>query len=83
MRGKVQLPGTVAPGHDEYESGLRDRPADLERSCALTPIAPEYASAYQSAAEGLEEASLRRVEEARLAAGTFLCLDCSQQFFAQ
>ncbi len=36
MRGEVQQPGTVAPGHDEYESGLRDRSVDLDWTCTPT-----------------------------------------------
>jgi hypothetical protein len=35
IRGEVQQLGTVAPGHDKYDGGLRDRPAEVERSCKL------------------------------------------------
>lgn len=35
----VQQHRTVAPGHDMYESGLRDRSADFERSWKLISIA--------------------------------------------
>ena len=30
MRGEVQQPKTIAPGHDKNDSGLRGRPADFE-----------------------------------------------------
>jgi hypothetical protein len=60
MRGKVPAAGHIAAGRDRYDSGLRDRPADREWSCMLTPYyRAEDALAYQSAAEGLERA--RRV----------------------
>jgi hypothetical protein len=51
MYGEVQQPGTVAPGHDKYDSGLRDRPADLKQTCALAGIPrAEYTLAYQASA---------------------------------
>ena len=43
MHGEVQLPGTLAPGPDKYESGLRHRSADFERSWKLTSIAASAA----------------------------------------
>lgn len=52
MHDEVQLPENLASGHDEYESGLRDRPTDHERDCALTQCSrAEHALAYRSAAE--------------------------------
>src|SRR5207248_10106418 len=44
MRGEVQRAGTAAPGHKKYGSGLRDRPAGLER-VARRHDHPDHASA--------------------------------------
>src|SRR6202012_3584443 len=47
VRGEVQLPRALAPGHDKCDSDLRDRPS--------TPVAPysraEHTLAQQSAVE--------------------------------
>lgn len=43
MRGEVQQYGTVAPSQEEYESGLRDRPVDIERSWTLARIVRQHA----------------------------------------
>jgi hypothetical protein len=37
MGGQVSAAGHIAPVRDRDDSGLRDRPADLERSCTLGP----------------------------------------------
>jgi hypothetical protein len=40
MRGEVQEPGTVAPGHNRYDSGLRDRPCCSRSSHDAGPRIP-------------------------------------------
>jgi hypothetical protein len=62
IHGEVpSSPGTVAPGHDGYASGLRDRPADQELPCMLTTYScAEHALACQPAAGKRARASGRR-----------------------
>jgi hypothetical protein len=62
IHGEVpSSPGTVAPGHDGYASGLRDRPADQELPCMLTTYScAEHALACQPAAGKRAGASGRR-----------------------
>ena len=62
IHGEVpSSPGTIAPGHDGYAGGLRDRPADQELPCMLTTYScAEHALACQPAVGKRAGASGRR-----------------------
>ena len=68
MRGEVQQPRTVAPGHDKYYSGLRDRPegpgpVSSPRSAWTTP--PQRQRAVEQNLEPLRHAQTCRRDRGR------------------
>jgi hypothetical protein len=68
MRGEVQRPQLVAPGYDRYGSGLRDRPANLERSWTPTPYCEAGRTSVTSARPGRPSGFHERGQPRRLMA---------------
>ena len=61
MRGEVQQRGTEVPGHGEYDSGLRDRPSEIDRCRTLAPYSrAEHTLASLTFERGAAQASTRR-----------------------